>query len=203
MNFEKIYQFKVSLLEIEPANWRRIQVPDCFTLKKLHDALQIVMGWQECHLHSFKVGRKEYGTPDPDYEDMDIEMLDEKKITLRQIVDQGTKEIGYEYDPDDSWRHLLVLERVLEPDDSVHYPICLEGERACPPEDVGGNPGFQTFLEALTDKKHPEHKSFKTWIGGHFNAASFDTNAVNRQLRHVRWFPKPKPQRNLKAVHPN
>ncbi|MDR1968130.1 MAG: plasmid pRiA4b ORF-3 family protein, partial [Burkholderiaceae bacterium] len=51
-----LHQFKITLLGIRPAIWRRIQVPDSYTFEDLHMAIQIAMGWKNCHLHMFRIG---------------------------------------------------------------------------------------------------------------------------------------------------
>lgn len=186
MDVKEAYQFTISLRKIEPPIWRRIQVPASFTLAALHRVLQIVMGWQNCHLHSFNVGNEEYGVPSPEYDDFEMKMLDEKKMTLKKVIALSVREFTYEYDPGDSWQHSITLEKALEPDDTFHLPICLAGQRACPPEDCGGVPGYEAFLEALGDKDHEEHDDMKRWIGGYFDPESFDSNSVNRALRDIR-----------------
>ncbi|MCH1928474.1 plasmid pRiA4b ORF-3 family protein, partial [Shewanella sp. C31] len=73
---------------------------------------------------------------------------------------------------------------------NTRYPLCTAGERACPPEDVGGPEGYGTFLEALSDPKHPEHDEYQRWIGGSFDPERFDPAKVRfdspaRRLREV------------------
>lgn len=62
---QEIYQIKVTLLGTRPAIWRRLLVPAELTLGKLHDVLQVAMGWENCHLHEFRIGRQRFGVPDP------------------------------------------------------------------------------------------------------------------------------------------
>ena len=180
-----IYQFKVTLKESDPPIWRRIQVPD-LTLGELHDVLQVVMGWEDDHLHQFIIRGAYYGPQDPDDMDWDMEteMEDEEDILISKIAKMGRKvRFTYEYDFGDSWEHEIVLEKTLEPELKVKYPRCVEGARACPPEDVGGVSGYADFLEAMADPKHPEHREMKEWIGGKFDPEKFDLKAVNRELR--------------------
>ena len=149
-----VYQFKVTLKESHPPIWRRIQVPDC-TLGELHEVLQVVMGWKDSHLHQFIVRGECYGPPDPEDADWDMEIEDEEKLSISQVAKTGrTGRIIYEYDFGDSWQHEIVLEKVLEPEPNVSYPRCIEGARACPPEDVGGVWGYAEFLEAISDPNH-------------------------------------------------
>ena len=66
--------------------------------------------------------------------------------------------------------------------------VCLEGERACPPEDVGGVPGYDVFCSALKDPEHEDHEFFKTWSGGDYDSERFEIDTVNWVLmRYLRW----------------
>jgi hypothetical protein len=180
-----IYQFQVTLKGSDPPIWRRIQVPDC-TLGELHDVLQVVMGWEDSHLHQFIVRGEYYGPLDPEDLDWGLERKDEEEIRLSEIAEMGRKvRFTYEYDFGDSWEHEIVLEKILEPEPKVKYPRCVEGERACPPEDVGGVWGYADFLEAIGDPKHEGYAEMKEWIGGKFDPDKFDLNAVNRELRRL------------------
>ena len=61
-----IYQLKITLAEIRPPIWRRIQVPGTILLCCLHDALQAVFGWTDSHLHNFEKDGKYWGVPEYD-----------------------------------------------------------------------------------------------------------------------------------------
>jgi hypothetical protein len=136
---DKVYQLKVTLREIEPQIWRRILVPGNVKLSALHHILQLVMGWQDMHLHQFVIGRTPYGPADPENE---MEMEDEKQARLDQVVRGEKVRFVYEYDFGDSWEHEILVEKLLAPEPGTHYPVCLAGERACPPEDCGGSSGL-------------------------------------------------------------
>jgi hypothetical protein len=180
-----IYQFKVTLKDSDPPIWRRIQIPDC-TLGELHDVLQIVMGWEDSHLHQFIIRGTCYGPRDPDDIDWDMETEDEEDILISQVTKMGRKvRFTYEYDFGDSWQHEIVLEKTLDLEPRVKYPRCVGGERACPPEDVGGVWGYAEFLAAIADPKHESHRDMKEWIGGRFDAEKFSVHAVNKDLRRI------------------
>jgi hypothetical protein len=90
--------------------------------------------------------------------------------------------IVYEYDFGDSWQHEIVLEKTLEPEPKVRYPRCVEGERACPPEDCGGVWGYAEFLEAIGDPEHESQEEMLEWIGGEFDPEKFSVDKVNKEL---------------------
>ena len=91
--------------------------------------------------------------------------------------------VEYLYDPGDGWYHTVLLEKVLEPEPAMKLPHCLEGKRACPPEDCGGPTGYEDLLAALADPKHPEHEDRVEWLGEPFDPEKFDLKGVNEGLR--------------------
>jgi hypothetical protein len=84
-----IVQIKVTLQDLEPAIWRRLEVPAEIKLARLHVALPAAMGWQDYHLHAFRIGEIEYGVPNPDYEPMGVPLKDDRRATLRSLVSMG------------------------------------------------------------------------------------------------------------------
>jgi len=170
-----VYQLKITLRDIKPPVWRRVLVKDC-TLTRLHDVIQTCMGWSDSHLHAFEIGGEQYGEPDPDGT---METEDARRVQLSQIVAQGYKKFAYVYDFGDNWDHTIQVEKVLAPEPGVRYPCCIAGKRACPPEDCGGPPGYDDFLEAIRNPSNPEHEDMLEWIGGEFDPEAFDIEAVN------------------------
>jgi hypothetical protein len=179
-----IYQLKITLLEIEPAIWRRIQVPSTIPLCCLHDALQAVFGWTDSHLHQFEKDGKYWGVPEQD--DYDTGLLDESRVPVSRVLRAEGDSMIYVYDFGDNWRHQVVLEKIV-PADAPTKPLCLAGERRSPPEDVGGPSGYQEFLEVIFEPGHEEFSHFRGWAGGKFHAEDFDLKAVNTILERMRW----------------
>lgn len=178
-----IYQIKVTLRGSKPPIWRRFQVAGDTRLSKLHDILQVVMGWEDYHLYQFTIGGTYFGRPDPDF---GLDMESDRKVRLSQVVTGEKAKFTYEYDFGDSWEHQILIEKILPPEPGVRYPICLTGKRACPPEDCGGIWGYADFLEAIQNPKHPEHEDMLEWIGGEFDPEAFDLEEVNRALKRIR-----------------
>lgn len=141
------------------------------------------MGWWNAHLHQYIVGQEFYGQPHPDYNMWGPEMLDEKKYRLNQIAPGERYKFVYEYDFGDSWEHIILVEKVLPPEEDVHYPRCIKGKRACPPEDIGGVRGYDHFLEVIKDPKNPEHEHMLEWIGDDFDPEAFDLAEINEALQ--------------------
>jgi hypothetical protein len=177
------FQIRIALRDILPPIWRRFQVPDAIALPSLHCVIQEVMGWENYHLHIFRFGEKEYGIPDPDYP---TEMRNERGRRLREFLRDEGMVFGYEYDFGNRWEHDLVFERIMTGAE-VKDAMCLEGERSCPPEDVGGPSGYMDNLEALRDPNHPDHREMVEWRGPTFNPERFDLERINRRLSHLPW----------------
>jgi hypothetical protein len=174
----EVYQFKITLKDTKPPIWRRIQVADC-TLDQLHEHIQTAMGWTNSHLHHFRINDQLYGDP----------MLlagnfeDSTATKLSDILPRGDEEFRFEYEYDfgDGWDHEVLYERRLKSKRDVQYPLCLGGERACPPEDVGGVWGYVDFLEAVADPENDQHEEMLEWAGGSFDPEAFD--AVDATMR--------------------
>jgi hypothetical protein len=175
----KIYQIKITLCGLRPPIWRRFLVKGDTPLDRLHDVVQYVMGWEDSHLHQFTIRGKRYGMRDQDESE---KLLDERKYCLSQVISAGRFE--YLYDFGDNWEHTLEVEGMGPPEGKTRYPMCRDGARACPPEDVGGVSGYENFLQAVRDPKHPEHNDYQDWIcDDNFDSEAFDVVKVNRFLR--------------------
>lgn len=185
-----IYQLQIVLLGSEPPIWRRMQVPGDARLDWLHAALQVALGWTNSHLHQFKVGADCYSDTRVHFAEFegDPEILEARKFTLRQIAPRAQDAFGYEYDFGDSWEHEITVEKILPADAAAaKTALCLDGARACPPENCGGLGGYDTLLKILKNRKHPEHKCMKEWLGRAFDAAAFDVAKTNLWLRKLKW----------------
>lgn len=182
---DTLLQFKITLLGSNPPIWRRIQVQDC-TLDKLHEHIQTAMGWTNSHLHQFEIDGERYGDPellDDGYEDFKCD--DSTTTMVSEILPKTGKRFAFKYDYDfgDSWEHEVMFEGSPPVDPKAKYPLCLEGERACPPEDCGGVWGYSDFLEAIRNPRHEEHENMLEWIGGKFDPEKFDPGKVTKAMK--------------------
>lgn len=190
----RIYQLKIALPYIKPSIWRRLEVHGNMTFHDLHDAIQIAMGWENCHLWMFGVGETEIS---PESEQFDFpgqpRARSAASTTLDDMLTGRRMKFHYEYDMGDSWTHEIKVEKILSSRPDVQYPRCTGGERACPPEDCGGFPGYFHLLEAMADPNHPEHDEMLEWIGEEWDPEAFDLDAINAALKpRVRRPRKPK-----------
>jgi hypothetical protein len=177
---------RIELLDIDPLIWRRVRVARGVTLKQLHEILQTVLGWEDSHLHEFRAGELILGMQDVDRDDERENLQDEDDWSLSDLLNRGASEFEYVYDFGDDWVHRVVLEPTTRSRVPGPTPLCLAGENACPPEDVGGPHRYAVFLEAIADPAHEEHESLLQWIGGVWDPKGFDLNRVNRDLRSGR-----------------
>jgi len=182
----QIYQLKITLKDLAPPLWRRVQVSNRMTLGDLHSVIQLAMGWSNSHMHQFKVGKTYYGSSYPDDFDGTTETKNEEQITVGEVLAKPKAKLTYEYDFGDSWEHEVVLEKTLPPEQGVKYPTCLDGKRACPPEDCGGVWGYANMLEVMDNPEHPEHDEMLEWLGEEFDPEAFSVEAVNKVLRKIR-----------------
>ena len=179
-----IYQFKITLIGSKPPIWRRIQVADC-TLDELHEHIQTAMGWTNSHLHQFEIKCKRYGDPELIVDGFDdSNCVDSTRTRISKILPKTGKRFSftYEYDFGDGWDHEILFEGCPQKEPRKKYPLCVEGERACPPEDIGGIGGFYEFLEALADPKNDQHDDLMEW-GGDFEPEMFDAQQATKEMK--------------------
>jgi hypothetical protein len=181
----------VELLDVVPLVWRRVLVSNQWTFASVHGYLQWVMGWTDSHAHEFETVA---GVIAPDWWIHEVgldtdtsQYRDERHVSVAAVVSElgVCGEFEYRYDMGDGWQHRIVIES-LPPDGDVRdlpLPICVAGENACPPEDVGGPHGYALFLEILGDRKHEQHDEMLRWIGGVFDSKGFDLNRINRDWK--------------------
>ncbi len=179
-----VYRFKISLQGTDPVIWRRIETKE-LTLEKLHELIQTAMGWTNSHLHQFEVAGTRYVHPQfmmGDFDDSGA--IDYSGIRIGDLVSKHGSglRMGYEYDFGDGWQHDVVLEKVTESEAGTKYPRCIDGERACPPEDVGGVYGFADYVEAITNPNHGQHDELLEWHGP-FDPAQFDAAKATRRMK--------------------
>ncbi len=181
-NYYDIYEMKVSLKDYRPPIWRRFHVPGRITLYKLHRVLQTVMGWDNYHLYEFRVGEQRYGEPDPDHQ---VEVKSARRFKVDDVFTIEGARFTYIYDFGDGWIHQVLIERILLSEKELKCPVCIEGKRACPPEDCGGTGGYANLLRIIGNPQDEEYKRMMEWLGGGFDPKHFDMDAVNRGLKRI------------------
>ena len=183
---DAIVRLKIVLANTEPPIWRRVEVSAGLTLKELHAVIQAAMGWDNAHLYQFHVGRETIAGPGTGGEGFGMpRAISAGRVRLDDLAARGVKRFAYVYDMGDSWEHRLQIERLLSADPAASYPRLIDGARRCPPEDVGGVPGFYEFLEAIADPEHPDHEDRLDWYGGMFDPADLDGDRIHKALARI------------------
>jgi len=179
---DPLLQVRVMLTDVDdPPVWRRLLIPADYRLDRVHAVIQAAMGWQDCHLHVFRIGDASYARPDP-YDELGF--LDETKFAIGDLVAPADR-IEYEYDFGDSWKHELVVEERTVARDDAMYPACIAGKGACPPEDCGGSYGFAEFKALLAGPPSSEREEMLEWAGGDYDSGRFNLAAANAAVAGV------------------
>jgi Plasmid pRiA4b ORF-3-like protein len=182
-SFNEIATVRIELRHTDPPIWRQVEVPTSITLKVLHDIIQAAMGWFDCHLWEFTIGKQRYGLPMKD--DWGTPpTIAAGKVRLREVLKPRKTVIDYTYDFGDGWEHRLTVTEVRAGEPSVSYPRYIGGERSGPPEDCGGIPGFYELLEGLIDPRHPNHADLKEWVGD-YDPDTFDDLPIKYALGRI------------------
>lgn len=191
-----IYQLKIDLKFIEPKITRTILVQEEFTFSELANVLMPAFNWGGGHLWQFrfqssgftKGSHKAFTYIAEAYEDdFDIneDQLEASALELNEILNSERKKINFEYDFGDGWEHEITLQKVLEKDSSLDYPICIKGARNTPPEDCGSYPGYEQILEHYANPKKfkAEIKEFEEWFGGKYDSEYFNIDETNEAIQ--------------------
>ena len=167
---DRIARIRIQLDDWQPAIWRRVEVPLTATLKGLHDVIQATMPFDDYHLFEFRADGKRYAIPDPEWDSLRDRTYSAKTMKLGTLVDRGVSELAYTYDFGDDWRHTITIEAIADADPAAEYPRYIDGAGRAPPEDVGGIPDFELFLDAIADPKNEQHRELKRWHGRPFDS---------------------------------
>ena len=149
---------------------------------ELHLIIQNVMGWYNSHLYQFVYNKNLNIIGNPEFLEMEG-VMDATIFHVKDYFNEPNKKIEYEYDFGDGWAHELIFEKATEQEDGKQYPVCLEGERNCPPEDCGGIGGFYNLVKTVKKKKGKEYMEYKEWLGEDYNPDEFDLDYINESLK--------------------
>lgn len=181
--YNRVYQFRIRLEDIEPDIWRVIQVPETYSFWDLHIAIQDAMGWHDYHLHEFilinSLSGKKSRIGIPPEEILDDETIPGWKEMIADYFSLENKSAIYIYDFGDNWQHNVTLEEILPKEEKQDYPRCIDGQRACPPEDCGSIPGYEDILEILDNPDDEEYEETLEWLGGEYDPEHFDPAEVH------------------------
>ena len=192
MTVATIARLKITLDDIEHTVQRRVEVPLNIRLDRLHLVLQAAMGWTNSHLYEIRAGGVGWGMADPDWSDGPMDASKSRLIDV--LEDMGVKTLKYLYDFGDGWEHTVIIERIADALPGVSYPWLIDAKGKCPPEDVGGPPGYEDLLNILANPTHERYAEMSQWLGAAFDPQDTGTqnlaDAVDALAR--KWSRKPK-----------
>lgn len=179
-----IYRLKIRLLQIEPPIWRRLEVSGGVDLEQLGSIIQTAMGWSGEHLGAFSIGGIEFTDPETvaELREDEIEAEVAEDFRLDAVLGRAGQRFQYDYDFADEWEHRIEIETIEPAEPGQRYPRCLAGERACPPEDIGGPEGYEAFLEAWRDPGQPDHRDARAYVAADYDPDRFDLAAAVQAL---------------------
>ena len=177
-----VLKLRVELAGSEVPIWRELLVPARLTLEEVHVVLQICYDWEDVHLHEFQVGHDRFlDARDDTLLDMPHQRGD-GQVRLHQLVSSLPFDFTYLYSQDEFWLHRVAVTETLAVEESHLYPLCIGGQKAAPPEGVGGSHGYNDFLRCIARPTTPDGVDALTWIGGFWDAGAFSANVINRTL---------------------
>ncbi|MFQ5621928.1 MAG: plasmid pRiA4b ORF-3 family protein [Paracoccaceae bacterium] len=185
-------RLRITLLYLDPAPWREVEVPLSMTFKGLHDTIQAAFQWFDYHLWEFDFGGRRYGIPFDDGFGDDDKVYSASTARLTKLRDTGVKEFRYVYDMGDNWEHLIEVTGLFEAERGSRLPRFVNGKWRAPPEDVGGPPGFEMFLEAMADPAHEDHDDLLEWYDGPFDPEDINEQYVKIQMGRLANMRRPK-----------
>ena len=169
-------KLRITLRDLDPAPWREVEVRLSLTLKRLHDTIQAAFCWYDYHLWEFVADGKRYG-PEADTGRDGDRVLFARNMRLGTLVERGVTRFNYTYDFGDDWRHDIEILDLFSVADNERLPRFLAGKYRAPPENIGGPPGYEFFLEIARNPDHPQRDDFEHILDDPFSGP-FDKNDV-------------------------
>jgi len=170
--------------------WRVVDVPSSFTFSQFHLAIQASMGWENRHLHHFEIKNPKTQTIDYigyteyDFDDEYTEnMFSDEDIKLSDYFSRDNATARYIYDYSSGWIHIVTLKEILVPEQGIRYPRCVDGQRACPPEDCGGPAGYRKLCEIISNPSHEQYQTIIQWVGEGFDPDRFRPERVQFKIK--------------------
>ena len=166
----EIARLSVEIDDVTPRVVRVVEVPADIRLDDLHFVLQIAIGWQNGHPFEFRIGDKVWGQPD---RDAGVSRTPAERATLADILAHGDT-FKYDYVFGEDWQHTVTLLSRAAAQPDMRYPNLISAEGRCPPADIGGPVGYETYLRSIADPNSVDHEDMLD-----FDAPDFDPHVVD------------------------
>src|SRR3546814_2776907 len=118
---DQIARIRITLEDMKPAIWRRVELPVTNSLKTLHLAIQACMLFENYHLFRFEVGDAAYGIRFRDDDAYMIRTRYAANVRIGTLVERGVTSFIYTYDFGDNWRHRVEIEEVTSAIPATDY----------------------------------------------------------------------------------
>lgn len=193
----QITEITVTLEDVAPEVTRKLEVPADIALDRLHEVLQAAFGWDNAHLFMFCAGEPYQSDAErwvmPGFADSPEELPADQTTLARVLAKTGVQQLTYLYDFGDDWQHRIDIGKTAQAEPSQTYPRLTAITGTCPPDDIGGPPGYEMFLEAMADPEHPQHEELRDWHGGPFNPDKPEEAALRKDVAALarKWSKKP------------
>lgn len=185
-------RLRITLLGLDPAPWREVEVPLSMTFAALHDTIQAAFLWFDCHLWEFDINGRRYGIPFEDDGIFGDKIYNANIARLTKLRSGKITEFLYTYDMGDNWEHHVEVLDFFDMPSGARLPVFLDGQWRAPPENIGGVPGFEMFLEVINDPNHEEHDNLIDWFDGSYNQAEIEPEIVKIQMQRLANMRRPK-----------
>ena len=179
---EKLFTLRLQVVACQPAIWRRFQVRESMWLSRLHDSIQIAFDWFDYQTHAFTLDDLRYGNP---LKRDELTIEDDRDVTLADLDLEHRERFSYGYHFGDGWQVEIKLEKVGAIEKGVHYPQCVAGERAGPPEDCGGIEAFHDMLACIKEPSTELGREWLEWLGPGYDPDACDVVKINKALRKL------------------
>jgi hypothetical protein len=179
---ERILCLRMVILGTQPKVWRRLLVRETMWLSRLHDAIQIAFDWFDYQTHTFALDELKFGNP-AKRDDLIVE--DDRDVTLADLNLAHRDRMTYAYHFGEAWHVDIRVEKTAAPGNGIHYPVCVAGERAGPPEDCGGLEAFHDMLACLKEPVSDLGKEWTAWLGPQYDPGACDLDKVNVALKKL------------------
>lgn len=173
---------RLTVVGAKPAVWRRLVVRESMWLSRLHDAIQVAFDWFDYQTHAFNIDDLRFGNP---LKRDELAIEDDRDVTLLDLDLENHGRITYGYHFGEGWQVDLKVEKSAPVEKGVHYPACIGGERAGPPEDCGGLEAFHDMLACIKEPQSELGREWIEWLGPDYDAERCDLEKINRALKKI------------------
>lgn len=179
---DRIFILRLAVVGATPTVWRRLAVRESMWLSRLHDSIQVIFDWFDYQTHAFNLDDLRFGNP---LKRQELSIEDDRDVTLADLDLEHRDRFSYGYHFGDGWQVEIKVEKVEAPQKGVHYPHCLAGERAGPPEDCGGLEAFHDMLSCIKDPHTDLGREWLEWLGPDYRPDQCDLEKINKALRKL------------------